>query len=50
MSERLGHATAAFTMDVYQHIMPSMQAEAEAAIAAAVRRTSIPLGLESRSS
>jgi len=28
VSERLGHASAAFTMNVYQHVIPGMQAEA----------------------
>jgi integrase len=28
VSERLGHATPAFTMTIYQHILPGMQAEA----------------------
>lgn len=28
VSERLGHANAAFTMAVYQHVIPGMQAEA----------------------
>ena len=28
VSERLGHATPAFTMSVYQHVLPGMQAEA----------------------
>jgi integrase len=28
VSERLGHATPAFTMAVYQHVLPAMQAEA----------------------
>ena len=28
VSERLGHANAAFTMTVYQHLIPGMQAEA----------------------
>ena len=28
VSERLGHANAAFTMNVYQHVLPGMQAEA----------------------
>jgi integrase len=27
VSERLGHASAAFTLDVYGHIMPGMQEE-----------------------
>ena len=25
VSERLGHATAAFTIETYQHVLPSMQ-------------------------
>jgi integrase len=28
VSERLGHATPAFTIDAYQHVMPGMQADA----------------------
>ncbi len=28
VSERLGHATVAFTMDVYAHVIPGMQADA----------------------
>jgi integrase len=28
VSERLGHANAAFTMTVYQHVLPGMQADA----------------------
>ena len=28
VSERLGHASPAFTMAVYQHVLPGMQAEA----------------------
>jgi integrase len=28
VSERLGHATPAFTMTAYQHVLPGMQAEA----------------------
>jgi integrase len=31
VSERLGHATPAFTQTVYQHVMPGMQADAAAA-------------------
>jgi integrase len=31
VSERLGHANPAFTMSVYQHVLPGMQAEAAAA-------------------
>jgi integrase len=30
VSERLGHSSPAFTMSVYQHVMPGMQAEAAA--------------------
>jgi integrase len=28
VSERLGHATPAFTIETYQHVMPGMQADA----------------------
>ena len=31
VSERLGHASVAFTMQVYQHVLPGMQADAAAA-------------------
>jgi len=27
VSERLGHSNLAFTMTVYQHVLPDMQAE-----------------------
>lgn len=30
VSERLGHVNVAFTMAVYQHVLPGMQAEAAA--------------------
>ena len=33
VSERLGHATAAFTIETYQHVLPSMQTRAVDAIA-----------------
>jgi integrase len=36
VSEALGHASVAFTMDRYQHVMPSMQAQAADAIQAAL--------------
>ena len=36
VSERLGHASVAFTMTVYQHVMPSLQAQAASAFEAAV--------------
>jgi integrase len=32
VSERLGHSSVAFTMDVYQHLMPGMQEQAAATI------------------
>jgi len=38
VSERLGHASAAFTMDVYAHVMPGQQADAAAAVSALVGR------------
>jgi hypothetical protein len=31
VSERLGHSSPAFTMQVYQHVLPGMQADAAAA-------------------
>lgn len=31
VSERLGHSSPAFTMTVYQHVLPGMQADAAAA-------------------
>lgn len=36
VSERLGHSTIAFTLDVYSHAIPHMQTEAAAQIAALV--------------
>ena len=36
VSERLGHSSVAFTMTVYQHVMPGMQAQAAATFGAAV--------------
>ena len=36
VSERLGHATVGFTLDVYGHVMPGQQADAAAAVAALV--------------
>ncbi len=36
VSERLGHSNIAFTMTIYQHVMPGMQAEATAMFGAAV--------------
>jgi integrase len=36
VSERLGHATVTITMEIYQHVLPGMQAEAAAKFAAIV--------------
>jgi integrase len=36
VSERLGHASTAFTLDTYAHVMPGQQADAAAAVAALV--------------
>jgi integrase len=37
VGKRLGHSTVAFTMDIYGHAMPSIEAEAAEAIAELVR-------------
>jgi len=37
VSERLGHASVAFTMMQYQHVLPGMQADAAAMFASAIR-------------
>jgi integrase len=50
VSERLGHSSPAFTMTVYQHVLPGMQADAAAAFSAAVFGTdavSSPMPCES---
>ena len=36
VSERLGHASLAFTLDVYAHTMPGQQADAAAQVATMV--------------
>ncbi len=36
VSERLGHATVGFTLDVYSHAMPGLQEDAAAKVAALV--------------
>lgn len=38
VSERLGHSTIALTLDVYSHVLPSMQAEAAAQLEAMLYR------------
>ncbi len=37
MSERLGHANTAITSDLYQHVLPAMDADAAAAVAGVIR-------------
>jgi integrase len=36
VSERLGHSSVTVTLEVYQHVLPGMQAEAAAMFAAIV--------------
>ena len=36
VSEQLGHATIALTLDTYSHVIPSLQEEAAGVMAAAV--------------
>jgi integrase len=36
VSERLGHATVSLTLDVYSHVIPSLEEEAASRIAALV--------------
>jgi integrase len=37
VSERLGHATVSFTLDTYSHVMPGLQENAAARVAALLR-------------
>jgi integrase len=39
MSERLGHATVSMTLDIYSHVIPGLQEDAAATVAALVRAT-----------
>lgn len=41
VSERLGHASVAFTMNVYQHVLPGMQAEAAETFAGLVAKRTL---------
>lgn len=41
VSERLGHATPAFTMATYQHVLPGMQAEAARTFASVLASTGL---------
>jgi integrase len=36
VSEQLGHTSAAFTLDVYSHVLPHMQDDAAAKVGAAL--------------
>jgi integrase len=44
-SEALGHSSVAFTMDTYQHLMPTMQEQAVRAIEEAIGGT-VAAGIE----
>lgn len=44
VSERLGHANIAFTIDTYQHVMPGMQADAARVYEALAKPTSTSPG------
>jgi hypothetical protein len=49
VSEQLGHASSAFTLDVYAHVLPHMQTEAAKRVAALLgingqEREAIPAG------
>ena len=46
VSRRLGHARASITSDVYGHLMPNMQDEADEMIDELV--TSVPVQIEQR--
>jgi integrase len=43
VSEQLGHASAAFTLDVYSHVLPHMQAEAAERVEALLYPSSGPV-------
>jgi integrase len=42
VSERLGHATVAFTLDTYSHVMPGLQEDAAERVAVAIGLQSGP--------
>ncbi len=48
VSERLGHATAAFTIETYQHVLPSMQTRAVDAVAQLMETPVEPSRLKNR--
>ena len=41
VSERLGHASIAVTMDLYSHVLPSMQDDAASAMGALFERAAV---------
>ena len=42
VSERLGHANIAFTIETYQHVLPGMQRDAALAFEALVAPATVP--------
>ena len=38
MSDRLGHSSVAFTLDVYSHVVPALQEDAAERVAELFRR------------
>jgi integrase len=45
VSERLGHSSPAFTMAVYQHVLPGMQRDAANTFAQLIRAQAVPLAI-----
>ena len=39
MSERLGHTSTSFTLDIYSHAVPTLQADAALAVGALIHGT-----------
>jgi integrase len=50
VSERLGHANIAFTIETYQHVLPGMQRDAAHAFEALVAPSVPPAARSGRSS
>ncbi|MFN7936588.1 MAG: site-specific integrase [Bryobacteraceae bacterium] len=48
VSERLGHSTIAITMDIYSHVMPTMQSEAAETMNAALKKAMEASEMQSR--
>ncbi len=49
MSERLGHASVAFTQQVYMHVIPGMDAEGAQLAAAAIFGTGVSVAVAEES-